>query len=141
MRHALDAVNTAFHVYVSRPKPIQKVEDCEKMHCYEHPEHSECRGLCRRRAEIKNVERVQLRASGRYRSPRHVDDLEIQRAIAERDKPPPVKCTFRACKEADMRNHLKDLAQRVAWGVHQWKGTQGPRTAATWLSGSHFDMR
>ena len=50
--------------HFSYPCPIispfrSRSQDCQKMHCYEHPEHSECRGLCRRQAEMKNVERVQ----------------------------------------------------------------------------------
>jgi hypothetical protein len=50
--------------HFSHPCPIispfrSRSQDCQKMHCYEHPEHSECRGLCRRQAEMKNVERVQ----------------------------------------------------------------------------------
>eukprot|EP00434_Breviolum_minutum_P020671 symbB.v1.2.018225.t1/scaffold1448.1/size118061/1 len=105
--HALGA---AFYVYLQRPEAIHDAKDCEKMHCFEHPEQSECRGMCRRRAEIKRVEHVQLRASGAYRSPRHVDDFEIQRAIADRDKAPPLECTFRACKNAELRNLLKDYA-------------------------------
>ncbi|CAK9041589.1 unnamed protein product [Durusdinium trenchii] len=44
----------------------------------------------------------------RSRSPLRVNDFETKRAIADREKPPPTKCTFRACKEADMRNHFKD---------------------------------
>ena len=37
------------------------------MNCYAHPEQSECRGLCRRQAELRKVETIQLRAAGGYR--------------------------------------------------------------------------
>lgn len=104
----LHGLNAAFALYVQRPDPIQNASDCEKRHCFEHPEQSECRGLCRRQAEIRNVEHVQLRASGTYRSPRNVDAMEVQRAIADRDKPPPEKCNFRACQDDAIRSQLKD---------------------------------
>ncbi|CAK9041588.1 unnamed protein product [Durusdinium trenchii] len=106
--HVLGEMPTVFQVFVKRPEPIQHAEDCAKMHCFEQPEQSQCRGLCRRQREIHNVEQIQLRASGAYRSPLRVNDFETKRAIADREKPPPTKCTFRACKEADMRNHFKD---------------------------------
>ena len=38
---------------------ISTAEDCAKMHCFEQPEQSQCRGLCRRQREIHNVEQIQ----------------------------------------------------------------------------------
>eukprot|EP00439_Symbiodinium_sp_Y106_P056010 s3214_g7.t2 len=92
-----------------RPPPLQTEKECETHHCMEHPEQSECRGLCRRKVEMMRVEEIQLRAAGKYRSQPNIQAKEIELAIQQKDDPPPSECTFRACKAAQMRRYKKDF--------------------------------
>eukprot|EP00930_Biecheleria_cincta_P091621 TRINITY_DN81230_c0_g1_i1.p1 TRINITY_DN81230_c0_g1~~TRINITY_DN81230_c0_g1_i1.p1 ORF type:complete len:161 (-),score=21.82 TRINITY_DN81230_c0_g1_i1:3-485(-) len=89
-------------VWVDRPAAIATDEGCDRHHCDEHPEQSECRGRCRRRAEGKAMDRLEMRTKGVDSAERaeRADVQEERMKAAGPGKPPMERCTTKVCKTA-----------------------------------------